>query len=114
MSVCVRGDIGYAIALLDTHRLQESGPAITAIEELGVGEPQLTIDHGLPVGVKPARATREFDRGQRDFHRVVLLQASAFFGRCITKPAKVSIRCPSASFRSLEALGQDWAIASFV
>src|SRR5262249_24118897 len=71
MRVRVRGDVSNAIALPDTHRLQGRGPAITPLEELGVRQPQLAVDYGFSVGVKSARATRKFNRRQRDFHWTV-------------------------------------------
>src|SRR6476646_6613690 len=86
MRVRVRGDVGDAIALSDTHRLQERRPAITALEELSVRQPQFAVDDGFPVSVKPARATRKLHRRQGYFHWTVLLhvvgrRASAFSGR---------------------------------
>src|SRR5258708_32680977 len=62
MRVRVRGDVGDAIALPDTHRLQDRRPVITALEELSVRQPQFAVDDGFPVSVKPARATRKLHR----------------------------------------------------
>src|SRR5260221_10956886 len=64
MRVRVRGDVGDAIALPDTHRLQDRRPVITALEELSVRQPQFAVDDGFPVGVKPARATRKLHRSE--------------------------------------------------
>src|SRR6266702_3000441 len=73
MRVRVRGDVGDAIALPDTHRLQDRRPAITALEELSIRQPQFAVDDGFPVSVKPARATRKLHRRQGYFHWTVLL-----------------------------------------
>ena len=61
-------DVGHAITGLDSQRLQGGGPTIAAVEELGIRQAKDTIDHGLTVGVKGARAPGKLERGKRYFH----------------------------------------------
>ena len=61
-------DIGDAVAGLDPHLLQRGGPAIAAVKELRVGQPEIAVDDSFPVGIEPARASRKFHWRQGDFH----------------------------------------------
>ena len=61
-------DIGDAVARLDPHLLQRGGPAIAAVKELRIGEPEIAVDDSFPVGIEPARASRKFHWRQGDFH----------------------------------------------
>ena len=50
LRVRVRRDVGDAVALPHAQRLQRRRPAVAAIEELLIGEPQFAVDDGLAVG----------------------------------------------------------------
>ena len=78
LRVRVRRDVGHAIALAHAEPLQRRRPAVTALEELLVGQPQRAIHDRLAVGVELARAAREFQRRQRRFHLGVRDAAGAY------------------------------------
>ena len=62
LSVRIRRDICHPVAGLDTKLLQGVRPAIAAIEELRIAEPQPAIDNRLATGVQSARASSKFHR----------------------------------------------------
>ncbi len=66
--VRVRRDDRDAIAGAHAHGLQRRRPAIAALEELCIGQPQRPVDHGLPMRIQLARAAREIERRERQFH----------------------------------------------
>ena len=68
LRVRVRRDRGDPVALADAERLQGARPAVAAVEELLVGEPEVAVDDGLARAVQAAGAAGELKRGQRRFH----------------------------------------------
>ena len=68
LRVRVRRDRGHPVALRHAEPLQRRGPAVAAIEELPVGQPEITVDDRLPVCVQPAGTAGEVQRRQRRFH----------------------------------------------
>ena len=69
--------VGDPVALPDAERLQGARPAVAAVEELLVGEPQVAVDDGLAGTVQAAGAAGELKRRQRCFHRTASCQAAA-------------------------------------
>ena len=67
--VGVRGDVCHAVAGRDAHRLQRRRPAVAPVEELLIGQPQVTVDDALAVSVKLACPARELERSERGFHQ---------------------------------------------
>src|SRR5260370_39263189 len=70
--VHVRSDVGDPITLLHPHPLQRRRPAIAPIEELLVGEAEVSVHDCLPVPVKLPRASRELQGCQRGLHASLL------------------------------------------
>ena len=68
LRVRVRRDVRHPVAWLHAEPLQRRRPAVAAIEELRVGQPQVAIDHRLASGVQPARAASELQRREWRFH----------------------------------------------
>src|SRR5262249_51517382 len=71
LRVRVGRDVGDAVAVADAELpLQDVGPAVAAVEELAVREPQIPIYHGLARAIQPPRAAGELHRRQRKFHEI--------------------------------------------
>ena len=51
MAMCVGGNVGHPVARLNAKGLQGGRPAIAALEELGIGEAQITVNNGLAAAV---------------------------------------------------------------
>ena len=68
----VRRDVGDPVTPLNAEPLEGSRPAITAVEELRVGEPEIPVDDRLALGVQAAGASHELERRERRLHRIVL------------------------------------------
>ena len=68
LRVGVRRDGGDAVPLLHAERCQRGGPAVAPVEELLVGEPQVTIDDGFAPAMQATGAAGELKRRQRCFH----------------------------------------------
>ena len=69
LCLSVGRDVGDAIALTHTQRLQRGRPAIHAIEEARVRRPALAIDDRFPIAIKAPGAARELERRQGRLHR---------------------------------------------
>src|SRR4029079_5844635 len=61
-------DIGDPVALHHPHRLQRRRPPIAPVEELLVGQSQITIDHPQPTSIQLARTPGELEGTQGGFH----------------------------------------------
>ncbi len=72
LGVSVRGDVGDPVAASHAKGLEAGRPAITAAQELLVGEAQLAIHHRLAIPVQPARAASELERAQWRLHATSL------------------------------------------
>ncbi len=59
LRVDVRRDVRHTVARRHAQALQHRRPAVAAIEELLVGEPQVAVDDGLPRAEQPASAASE-------------------------------------------------------
>jgi hypothetical protein len=70
--VCVGSDVGNAVALHDPETLQSAGPAIAAIEKLGVGPALIAVDDGLTSPVQGPGTTGEFEWREWGSHAVVV------------------------------------------
>ena len=57
----VRGDVGDAIALFHTERLQGSRPGITAAEKFFVAETEITINNRFPITIELPSPPRELE-----------------------------------------------------
>jgi hypothetical protein len=66
MRVCIRGDAGDPIALSHAEGLQRRPPAIAAIQELSVGQAQISVGDRFPFGAE-RRARRANSMGSRGF-----------------------------------------------
>ena len=78
----VGGDVGDTVAAAHGHvPLQDRRPAVAAIKELLVGQPQIAIHDRLPVAIEHARPPRELQRCHRRFHRAVLLTSVSALAR---------------------------------
>src|SRR5699024_7469389 len=73
LRVCVGGDVGDTVALHDAHGLQGRGPAVTAVEELLVGQTKIPIDHRFPSWVQTAGTASELQGAQCDLHGAFFL-----------------------------------------
>src|ERR1700694_4682547 len=82
--VHVRSDVGNTITLLDAHALQGRRPAVAPLEELLVGEAEVSVDDALPIPVKLPRPSCELQRCKRGLHAGLL-------------PYGLSIRAKSAA-----------------
>ena len=65
LRVRVRADRRDTVARPDPQAQQRLGPAVTAIEELRVGQAQVAIDDGLATGIEPARPPCELQGRER-------------------------------------------------
>ena len=68
LRVGIRREVGDAVALPHPQALQRGRPAIAAVKELPVGEPDRPVDDGLAVRVEGARPTLKLERCQRRLH----------------------------------------------
>src|SRR5438046_303939 len=59
--------LGRAVVPLEGGR-----PAVAAVEELLVGEPQIPVDDRLALWMQAAGPTHELERRERRLHRIVL------------------------------------------
>ena len=57
----VRRDVGDAVALAHTERLQRRRPAVDPLAELLVREAAIAVDHGIAVRVQLAGAAQELE-----------------------------------------------------
>src|SRR5687768_18209154 len=69
VGVGVGGDVGHPVAGCDPHALQTIGPAVAAVEELGVAPPLLAIDDRFPVTVEGSRSAGEGEWREGRLHR---------------------------------------------
>jgi len=72
LGVRVGRDVGDTIAGAHAELLQRGRPAVAALEELTVREAQVPVDDGLTFRVEPARAPRELEGREREFHDALL------------------------------------------
>ena len=66
----VSGDVRHAITGADTELLQCRRPAVTALKELTVGQPGISLHQGFAVSVELASPSCKVQRRQRCFHGV--------------------------------------------
>ena len=69
LSVRVGRDVSDTITLSHTECLQGGRPTITSVEKLFVVQSQIAVHYSIAFGVELARATREFERSERRFHK---------------------------------------------
>ena len=70
--VGVRRDVCDPVALLHPHRLQRRRPAVAAIQELLVGQPQIAVDDRLTIAVELPCPSREVERSERGLHALIM------------------------------------------
>ena len=66
--VQVRRDVGDPIALVHAHPLERGGPAVAAVEELLVAEPQVAVDDRLTLRMQASSPPRELEWCERRLH----------------------------------------------
>ena len=64
----VGGDVGHPVAGADAQPLQGGRPAVTAVEELRVGQPAIAVDNRLAIRVHPAGPAHELQGRERSLH----------------------------------------------
>jgi hypothetical protein len=84
----IRCDVGHAVALFHTERLQHRRPGITSSEEFLVIQPESAIHYGLAFAVKLSTSARELERGQRGLHSTETLSIS---GKATIAPASTLV-----------------------
>src|ERR687888_1202339 len=69
LRVRVRRDVRHTVAGADAEPLQRRRPPVAALEELGIGQPQIAVDERLAVRIQRARPARELERRQGYEHK---------------------------------------------
>jgi hypothetical protein len=64
-------DIGDAITRSHPERLQHRRPAVAPVEELLIGEPQISIYDGFAVRVQPAGASCKFEGSEWSLQNIL-------------------------------------------
>src|SRR2546429_9073178 len=82
--VDVRCDVGDPVALANAHPLERGRPAVAAVEELLVAEPEVTVDYRLTLRMQPSSPPHELDWRERRLH------ASFSFLLPLPRPCAVS------------------------
>src|SRR5438445_4166244 len=68
LAVSIRRDVGHPVALVYTESRKRARPAITALEELLVGQAATILVHRLDLGIEAPGAASKLQRAQGYFH----------------------------------------------
>ncbi len=66
--VDIRRDVCYPVTLANAHPLERGGPAVAAVEELLVGEPEVAVDDRLALRMQSSSPPHELERRERRLH----------------------------------------------